>query len=661
MRIVRGLLLAPALKLLNWLLKHDGNSVIIGGPLGWTWEDTIDDDHHGGRGSGLHADSHARQHDHSLAADGSPIALDGVPDLPASQITSGRFDMPRMPAGILGLVITGQGVGADPVYAVPPSGAAIVPATLVVAASDSVDPTRADYQCDGIDDHVEIQAALDALPAGGGEVFLLEGTYNIKASVTMDSYQTLRGCGTNTVLVTSTDGLVFISATGAPGSEKVGITISDLQIDGGVARVSDAGIKFEYVDHSSIHRVYSRRHAYGDGELGTYESGIVLLYSDFNDVSHNICEGNAWNGIRLDHSNNNRISDNDCSRNVIYSSGIALLNSNDNIITGNVCTDNVDGDGITVIQADRNTISNNTVSRNTMWGIFLVTAHKNTFIGNAAYGNGQEGIRLHGADHNTVVGNTCMANSQGADNTFDDIRIQGSYNNIQGNTCRAGSLANKPRYGINISNVFCDENLVINNDLYDDGFGTAPFNDAGTGTKYSTGQLDNTPGGTDGETSKAPTSNVLYDHGVAITGCHSLDKSARAKWTGANQSIPHNTWTTLDFNDEVWDTDDIWASGANSSKLICKTAGIYIIAAGGYFAFNTTGTRECAISVNGSAIALLAPATNQAGPHHFALTTIYSLAVNDYVQFRVKQTSGGALDLVTEAPMSPALSMARIA
>jgi len=115
-RVVKGLLLAPALKLLNWLLKHDGNSVIIGGPLGWTWEDTIDDAHHGSRGSGLHADSHDRQHDHSLAGDGSPIAVEGVPELPASQITSERFGMPRMPDGTGGYVLTARGADVDPEY-----------------------------------------------------------------------------------------------------------------------------------------------------------------------------------------------------------------------------------------------------------------------------------------------------------------------------------------------------------------------------------------------------------------------------------------------------------------------------------------------------------------------------------------------------------------
>jgi len=59
---------------------------------------------------------HNQSHDHSLLADGSPIALTGVPALPASQITSGRFGVARMPDGAAGYALLGNGVGADPSY-----------------------------------------------------------------------------------------------------------------------------------------------------------------------------------------------------------------------------------------------------------------------------------------------------------------------------------------------------------------------------------------------------------------------------------------------------------------------------------------------------------------------------------------------------------------
>lgn len=54
-------------------------------------------------------------------------------------------------------------------------------ADYFVAASDSPDrvKVKADYVCDGIDDHVEIQAAIDALPDFGGKVQLSTGRFNI--------------------------------------------------------------------------------------------------------------------------------------------------------------------------------------------------------------------------------------------------------------------------------------------------------------------------------------------------------------------------------------------------------------------------------------------------------------------------------------------------
>lgn len=52
-------------------------------------------------------------------------------------------------------------------------------ATFVVAASDGApeQKSQADWVCDGVDDDVELQAALDALPAGGGLIGLSAGTY----------------------------------------------------------------------------------------------------------------------------------------------------------------------------------------------------------------------------------------------------------------------------------------------------------------------------------------------------------------------------------------------------------------------------------------------------------------------------------------------------
>ena len=66
-------------------------------------------------------------------------------------------------------------------------------ATFVVAASNSLHKARADYVCDGVDDQVEIQAAIDALPTAGGKVMLLEGSFFISSPISTNTQLTIEG------------------------------------------------------------------------------------------------------------------------------------------------------------------------------------------------------------------------------------------------------------------------------------------------------------------------------------------------------------------------------------------------------------------------------------------------------------------------------------
>jgi len=384
------------------------------------------------------------------------------------------------------------------------------PANYVVAANGA--PThvkaQADYVCDATDDHVQIQAAIDALPATGGKVLLTEGTFNIESSITLDSYQTLQGMGRSTILTTTTADLDIITAIGGSGTEKVGITIADLQVDGGAGSISDCGIYFEYVDYSLIQNVYSRRHAATPG--GTVWSGIYLLNSDFNQIIASVWRNNVY-GIYLEGSNNNSTIGNICQEN---EDGINLYDSSSNTITDNICEGNAYGIYLSGGSNNANTISSNKCQGNNYEGVYLDGANNNTILDNTCQGNGCCGIYLGGSNNNIVMGNSCFENSQTTDNTSDDILLDVSdYNLIASNLCRAGGEINKPKYGINISNATCDGNKVINNDLYDDGFGTAPYNDDGTGTIYVEPGIDDTP--VNGETGQPISSNWAYDHVAA--------------------------------------------------------------------------------------------------------------------------------------------------
>ncbi|GAI13315.1 unnamed protein product, partial [marine sediment metagenome] len=94
-------------------------------------------------------------------------------------------------------------------------------ATIVVAAVDASLQSRAqaDFTCDGVEDDVELNAALNLLPASGGRVVLSEGTFNIVDPIVIPANNiTLRGQGRSTFI--DGDGL----ATGEHGIVISGVT-----------------------------------------------------------------------------------------------------------------------------------------------------------------------------------------------------------------------------------------------------------------------------------------------------------------------------------------------------------------------------------------------------------------------------------------------------
>ena len=106
--------------------------------------------------------------------------------------------------------ITALGIPAqDTVYSHPSSHPAsmITDLPIVKKAARFVVGTSAagwtaadcDYLCDGTDDQTEINAAITALPATGGEILILDGTYNITAKIDITKNNvSIRGNGNAT-------------------------------------------------------------------------------------------------------------------------------------------------------------------------------------------------------------------------------------------------------------------------------------------------------------------------------------------------------------------------------------------------------------------------------------------------------------------------------
>src|SRR4030042_454801 len=54
-----------------------------------------------------------------------------------------------------------------------------------ITIGNQVNAQAANYTCDGTNDDVEFQQALDALPNVGGQLLVLAGVYNFSAGVTV--------------------------------------------------------------------------------------------------------------------------------------------------------------------------------------------------------------------------------------------------------------------------------------------------------------------------------------------------------------------------------------------------------------------------------------------------------------------------------------------
>ena len=237
---------------------------------------------------------------------------------------------------------------------------------------------QCDYLCDGTDDQEEIIQALNDLPTTGGEVVILDGTYNITASINIPKDNvSLRGNGNATILKRMYDSTDADSGPTAKGlinlPEKSGCKIQGLQIDGNKA-------------------AYATSHNYG----------IYLYLSNDNTITGHICNNNSSYGICLCLSNNNTLTGNTSNNNDI---GIYLYLSNDNTITGHICNNN-SSYGICLSSSNNNTVTGNTCNNNGS-GIYLYLASDNTVTG-STYNNNDIGIFLIASSNNTVTGNTCI-------------------------------------------------------------------------------------------------------------------------------------------------------------------------------------------------------------------------------------------------------------
>lgn len=328
---------------------------------------------------------------------------------------------------------------------------------------------------DGTGDFDNIQDAIDALPANGGSIYVREGTYTISISgITITkSNVVITGAGEGTVLQAANSLSDNIFTIGDGTNSYSNITIANLKIDGrSLYQSSGSGIL--------VKKMVSRCRFLNLTIYDCYSCGIEIigdkpgLECEDIHIASCILEDNGVNGIYIQESNYVKVTE--C-----------------------FCVDNGQ-DGVKVLACDHCSITDTHCYGNGWHGIELgrYSVYSCRFCNissNIVKGNGRHGILLDlGCKSCQVLDNFIWGNSQSADNTYDGINLEGDSthttddNNIQGNTVRHGGsdLANHHRYGMNIYNSYCNNNLITNNDLKSSG-DTGSFNDSGTGTVTTAG------------------------------------------------------------------------------------------------------------------------------------------------------------------------------
>jgi len=376
---------------------------VTGNVTSGTWQGTAVETQYGGTG-----------------ADWSAVAQGNLPYFSAEGTLS------NLAPGTAGQFLKSQGGGADPEWANVTRSA-----TFVVAASDSftLSKQQADYVCDGTDDQVEIQTAIDALPSAGGKIHLSEGTFTLGApsgdhSIALKSKVWLQGSGKYTTKLFLGNG-VQKNAIGAVTATN--IIISDLEIDGNKTNNVEAGlaadskqnnIYFGNVQYSRVYNVYSHDAIYHG--IFNFSNGSYNSFTN-NELAFNYYRPiHAHTNVNNNYYGQNYIHDNGTVGGSTYGGLFVIYNgASDNVIEGNIIK-----------------------NENSIAGIHIAggtaTANRNTIIGNTIYISDtdthgivfQTGIVTNGTSNTVISGNTIRGGRHGIlfeAGTHTNVSITGNY------------------------------------------------------------------------------------------------------------------------------------------------------------------------------------------------------------------------------------------
>jgi len=322
-------------------------------------------------------------------------------------------------------------------------------ATLVVAA-------------DGTGNYTDIQEAIDALPAGGGVVYIKEGSYVLSDTVTINkSNVSLIGAGHSTIISLDANKPVITA------DSKNYITIENLYIIGSndVADTLNNGVYLYNSDYCILAHLWITQ---------TGARGIYFRYSGASVIAENFITNCLDDGIYVYELWQSIISNNivkDCGGDGIY-----LREGENCCIDGNTVEGNAQN-GMDVSVMGWSTFVGNVCFDNTLCGFLFWNCWYCTITGNTAHYNRQHGMHVWDTGSCTLTGNELHANDYLNTASFDGICLIDSYDCV----ISSNSCIDNDRYEINISNAGCEDNIVIGNACRGNDH-VGAINDAGTNT-----------------------------------------------------------------------------------------------------------------------------------------------------------------------------------
>ncbi|NOR78008.1 MAG: hypothetical protein GQ523_06235 [Methanophagales archaeon] len=175
-----------------------------------------------------------------------------------------------------------------------------------------------------------------------------------------------------------------------------------------VAEKANAHVFYVTADYVSI-KGFTVENAIGKNETGLYIYAGVHIHADHCNITDNRAVGNAY-GFFLSDSTKNTIRNNTASNN--YGDGIYLDYSDSNILSNNTAVKSNHRNGIRLWHSHENVVYNNDVALNNQYGIRLDYAHDNILVQNKARSNNRDGYSLDSSNNNILINNIANLNNE---------------------------------------------------------------------------------------------------------------------------------------------------------------------------------------------------------------------------------------------------------